>query len=331
MKISAVHFVSILVVLLVALFVRPYSYAADSFAGPQEVVLDSVLASIDGEPVTLTELRRHVATQMYSAQKDFPKPSELTLDSPQLRKLLQDLVLSRLLDKEADAVGISVSNEEIDAYIAEIRRQNNVDEDGFIAILKQQGLTRDEYVLQIKNDILKNRVVSARVRNKINIVDEDVQRYLSERPELAPAPGSIRLQQIRIPASSVEEMEAAKKQIAGITAQLGGLEGRELRQAFVRAGGQAFQDLGHVSVSDLREEIQTAVAELQPGQVSAPVEIGNAAYLFFLAGRVTEETPVDEALEDEIRDQIFQAKFQEELRTFLDVDLPKRYHVEFKI
>ena len=300
-------------------------------ANAEEIVLDSILASIDGEPVTLTDLRRHVSSQMYAASRNLPDPKDLSLHSPELRQLLQDLVLSRLLDKEADAVGISVSNEEIDAYIAEIRRQNNVDEEGFRQILQQQGLTWKEYEQQIRNDILKNRVVSARVRSKITVVDGDVKRYLAERPDLAPELGSIRLQQIRIPTGSAEQLAAAKKQLASIAAQCSAVEGLERRRVFARAGGPAFRDLGHVRADELRSEISTAVAELAAGELSEPISFENAAYLFLLAGIVTEETPFDEALRDEIRDEIFQVKFQEELKSFLDVDLPKRYHVEFKL
>lgn len=324
MRDTAVKFVSIYLCILSLLL-------TSSYVSADELVLDSILASIDGEPVTLTELRRHVATQMYSSKENVPSPEELTVSSPNLRTLLQDLVLSRLLDKEADAVGISVSKEEIDAYISEIQRQNRVDEDGFVAILQQQGLSWDEYVLQIKNDILKNRVVSARVRSKINVVDEDVERYMAERPELTPEVGSIRLQQIRIPLSTPEQRKSVENQITGLQMQLATLSGSELRRAFARAGGAAFQDLGHVQLDDLRSEIRDVVSPMESGQVSTPVEIGPAIYLFFVAGRVTEESPIDEAMEAEIKEQIFQVKFQEELKTFLDVELPKRYHVEFKI
>jgi len=290
------------------------------------VMLDAVLASIDGDPLTLAELRRHMAAQ------GFEKSYDLEPDSPGLRQYLQDLVFYKLLNKEAEAIGISVSEEEVKAYIEEIKRQNSVDDKGFEELLSNRGVSREDYITQIKNDILKSRVVSARVRSKVNVLDEDVERFLNEHPELRPELGSVRLQQISIPfeAQSAESNNAVRQKLAEIRAKI--LSGEsQILELFRKEGGSFFKDLGHVKVADLRKQLQDAVEGLTVGGLSEPVEIGATLNLFFLASKATATAPVDAVLRDEIKSQIFKQKFEQLLKAYIDHELPKRYHVELKL
>ena len=94
--------------------------------------------------------------------------------------------VERLLQREAQEAGISVSDEETQAYLDEIKRQNNVDDEGFEELLEKQGFTLDEYLTQVRRDIVRTRILSMRVRKMINIVPEDVERFLEDHPELRP-------------------------------------------------------------------------------------------------------------------------------------------------
>ncbi len=88
------------------------------------------------------------------------------------------------------------------------------------------------------------------------------------------------------------------------------------------------QDLGFVTLSDLRSEITAAVKDLDAGQVSDVVEFAAAKYVFRIAAKADSEGAVDEVTREKIRTQIFQTKFEERLRLFFDEELPKKYQVE---
>lgn len=304
-------------VFLAALSIRISAASADQ-------LVDRIIASVGGEPVTLLELQR------FQKALGTPQSADLQEGSPQFQKALHELLLNRMMEREAEDAGISIGEDEIAAYIEEIRRQNQVDEQGFLELLRSKGLTKDQYIAQIKGDILKSRVVSAKVRNQVNVVDEDIARYLNDHPELKPNAGSMHLIQVRIPLASVESPEKANEIAEALKSQLE--DGKAVDELRIPGAGDGArspgQDLGFVTLSDLRSEITAAVKDLDAGQVSDVVEFAAAKYVFRIAAKADSEGAVDEVTREKIRTQIFQTKFEERLRLFFDEELPKKYQVE---
>src|ERR1041385_4111634 len=82
--------------------------------------LDRVVASIDGEPVTLYELE-----QFEAKERAAPMPNGEVLSRQQL---LQALITDRLVAKEIATKGIRVRDEDIDHYIDRIKDQNHLND-----------------------------------------------------------------------------------------------------------------------------------------------------------------------------------------------------------
>lgn len=280
-------------------------------AAEGQQVLDRVLASIEGEPITLSEVTRFAQGQGKQVSAN---------NEEQLRTALQEVVAQKLVEKEAQALSISVSNDEIQAYLEEIQNQNRVDEQTFKTLLKERGIEWESYLKQISTDILKGRIVSARVRSKINVVDEDIARYLVEQPELKPAEGTKRV--LQIPLSS--DSDIAKSEYGALVEEISKTENLKSRKVLDRGA----QDLGYVVEGELRSEIREAISGVTDGEVSEIVSLDLRNVAFFVVGSITADTPVDEMLKQEITGKVFEKKFQEQLRKFLEEDLPKRYHVE---
>ena len=150
----------------------PAALIADRPPGRVQL-LDMVLASIEDEPITIADLRD------YAEQQGRTLPENVLSGDPVVRQLLRDLVLTKLIEREAAASGISVSDEEVNAYINEIKRQNNVDDQGLARLLSSKGLSFEIYKRQVRDDIFKTRVVGMHVRNKVTVTDEEVQRLLA--------------------------------------------------------------------------------------------------------------------------------------------------------
>ena len=104
-------------------------------------VVDRIVATIDGEPITTFELRRYA--------------EERGADHLEERKLLDGLVTDRLLDREVATLGIAARDEEIDRYIEQIKQRNGMDADRFRDALAAQGLTVASYRGRVKAEIEK--------------------------------------------------------------------------------------------------------------------------------------------------------------------------------
>lgn len=297
------------------------SVPAESSESQPSAVIDMILASVDGEPLTFSDLQRYIRS------KGGTPPEDIQSGDFEIRKQLRELVLRDLLTKEAKETGITVADDEISAYVEEIKRENDVDDAGFEELLQGRGLTLEEYYSQVRSDIVRARVISASVRSKFSVSDEDVLRYLDSRPELRPEKGMLHLHQASVlfrnsPEMSEEECYHAIQKIR---------ESSVAGQDFREAAGQYYEDLGYLRVEDLREELQRAVEGLEVGEVSPIVTTDRGYLLLSVASQSSEDQPIDDTLKAQIRDEIYQTRFKEQVDKFLNEELPKKYHVELKL
>ena len=290
-------------------------------------LLDMVLASIEDEPITISDLRE------FAEQQGKPLPENLLNGDPIVRQALRELVVTKLIEREAAASGISVSDEEVKAYVEEIKRQNHVDDQGLSQLLASKGLSAEVYKRQVREDIFKTRVVGSHVRNKITVTDEEVQRRMSggsssesgdESSGEVEQKKGVRLFQIRLQKAE-GDLGEAKAEAEKMREQL------ESGENWPKVGSDRFTDLGTVDVSDLRPELGEAVEDLDENEVSKPVETADAVYLLMKASADKAKLSSTDTVEDRVRQDLYQEKFSAALDKFLNEDLPKKYHVELKL
>ena len=279
-------------------------------------LLDRVIASIDGEAITEAELKRYISAQGQTPPKSFDRTK------PENVRTVRDFVISRILEKEASKRGVSVSDAEIDAYVLEIQNQNGLDQAGLEKLLQGRGLTLDEYRTQVSSDILRSRIVSAKVGSRINVVDADIERYLKEHPEMAPESGQLYLEEMvfRFDSDSTEAKKLAEQAISQL----------EMGADFAAVGGKNYVDIGYVAVDELRPEMAEAVERLESGQHSQAIETTTAVYIVRVRSK-SEDGEVDPKLRETIRNELYERRFQEELQRYLSEELPKEYAIEILI
>ena len=281
-------------------------------------VIDMVLASIDGEPVTMSDLKKFMAVRGEQL------PGDILDGSPEVRRYLKELVVDELINREAAGANITVSEEEMEAYIEEIQRQNGIDKEGFMELLKSKGLNPDTYRSQIKADILRTRILSSRVRNKVNILDEEIDKYVEAHPKLMPKSGEEHLEQLSFTFTDDsdrdevrERAEHAREDIASGTSPSS-------------ISGGDYTDLGFVDPDDLKDELQDAAKKLKSGDVSEIVEAGHSFFILRLAGDGEKQAP-DQEVREQVRRDLMEERYKAAAEKYLNEDLPKKYHVELKL
>ena len=135
-----------------------------------------------------------------------------------------------------------------------IRDRNKISDSQFLTALQKRNLSETEYREQVKDEILKGKTITHLVRNKVNIVDADIQGYLAEHPEMQPKLGTVKVNLIK--RSSRTELEDLKAKI--------GTDAKNLREL----GAKGFTDLGYLKPADLREDFQNALQGLSQGELS---------------------------------------------------------------
>lgn len=281
------------------------------------LVLDYVVASVKDDPITLSDLRR------YASIHGEGLPETIDRNDPEVMRVLKSMVLDELVRREANSMGIAVTEDEVKAYINEIKQQNGVDEEGLRQILREKGMSLEEYLTQIRTDIIRTRVLGARVRPKVRVLEEEVQKKARERSKsVTIEKGAKRIHQIVVRELDPED---------------GRKRAQELREKLVEGeswsdvGGAEYADLGAMKPSDLRDELREAVEGLGDGEVSEPVEIDGTFYLVGVTGVDGESGSLSEADTADVKRELSEEQFKKAVEEFLTVELPSKYDVQYKL
>src|SRR5216684_7571277 len=154
---------------------------ASAFAADISVV-DEIIAKVNGDIVTRSELDkgyRQIEADLRRAnetgnvmQKDLAERS---------KGILADRIDSLLLISKGKELNINV-DPEVSKYLANLRRESHiVDDDKFqIYVREQTGQPYEDFKLDVKNGLLRQRVIGQEVSSKINIPKAEVRKYYDE-------------------------------------------------------------------------------------------------------------------------------------------------------
>ena len=93
-----------------------------------------------------------------------------------VRKLALDaLIEDMLVGQAARAVGLTVTDEEVTAAIAQIMQANGINEEQLRVALAEQGFTPAAYRNSIRDELIRYRMISYVVRPAIQITDQHVK------------------------------------------------------------------------------------------------------------------------------------------------------------
>ena len=154
--------------------------ASQALAAKTEVI-DRIVAIVNDDVVTLTDLNDALApydarirTMGYSLDKEMEVRFKLRED------LINQLVEKRLTDQLVAKKGIKIGEGEVDQAIERVKSSNRMTDETLRQQLKAQGLSYAAYRKQIRDQLLRNRLVSYEVKSKIVITDEEIVAYYEE-------------------------------------------------------------------------------------------------------------------------------------------------------
>ncbi|HVO29773.1 MAG TPA: peptidyl-prolyl cis-trans isomerase [bacterium] len=121
---------------------------------------------------------------------------------PQASAALKDALIKETIKRElilqhAQAIGMTVAPEEVNAEIARIRA--HYPGEAFREMLAEQYVAYDEWVERQRNRLLVEKVVSEEVENKVTVSDDEAKAWFTAHPEAAKLPEKVHVFQILVP------------------------------------------------------------------------------------------------------------------------------------
>jgi peptidyl-prolyl cis-trans isomerase SurA len=278
--------------------------------------IDAVVATVDEQPILLSDLN-----------KLLPKPLTMSeaANDPTARMALDKLIFENLVNSEAEARRVSVSDADIERYVDEVANRNGLSREGFIEALKSQGKDWASYRSQIRTDILQTRLASIMLQGMSTVKDEELDRYLEAHPELLRTGASVTLR--RIVTATEDEARAFEK--------------RELdeedfvdavKKSSIAADASEGGSLGTLAEKDLSAEIFASLMHIDPGHTSEVVSGGPGMYtVYYVVERSSGGADEQKRVREEVKRQLTQNKLAQSMEGMFQTELYKNHTIDKKI
>jgi len=292
-------------------------------------VVDRVVASVDGEPITLHDVK------VYSAASGSPIPGDSDPRAPNMiRRALRELVKEKCLEAETKSFEGQVSEDQVDKFVDNIREKNGLSEEQFKQQLLASGASYEDFRKHARLELEKMMMLDKDVRSKVQVSDSEVKAYYDAHPEeFMVKTERYRLAQILIAvapnappadiaAATAKAKEVDKRAIAGD--DFGQLAAQFSDDESKSKGGE----LGYFAPDEILDEIKAAIAKLKPGEVSNVIQTSHGFHVIKLEEHEQPGVKPQVVVNEEIRDKLIDAKAKDSFGGWLDQDLIKNHHVE---
>jgi len=285
------------------------------------VVVDRVVAVVNNEVITLSDLQREEAL----------KKRDMVRDD---RLVLEDMIDRKLQMAAAKREGVDVTDKELDDAVADIMKRNSLDIIQFSAALAQEGLTLEQYKVELREQITLSRLFNKNVRSGVNVDEAEAHAFYQNNPKTFSLPEEIRVRRIFL---AVPEL-AAPDQAAAIKEKAQSVYARVQKgEDFIHLVREASQgetasqdgDLGFMKREDALPEIMEAARALKPGESSSPFRCAGGYNIIKLEEVRTSVKPF-EKVKDEIMKTLYEQKLENTYRSWLQA-LRGDSHIENRL
>jgi peptidyl-prolyl cis-trans isomerase SurA len=296
--------------------------------GAAQELLDEVVASVDGDPITVQDVRDYARKRGVNLAPDDVGNSEA------FRQALRGAIDERLFEEELKSVSGEVDDAMVDRYIKSVNAQNHVTDKELQEALRANKVSYEEFRNRAREQVERMLLIQREVRGKITIPEDQIEAYYkSHRADFVVKEERYRIAQILIATdehSSAEEIARARSRAVLIHRRI--LEGQnfaDLAQKFSDdASKSSGGDLGWFKPSELLDEIRETVIKLRVGQVSPVVQTSHGFHILKLEDHETPGVRPLSAVKEEIENKLIMERLETEFKHWVHTDLAKKHVVE---
>jgi len=301
--------------------------SAATTAAPQSLpVLDRMVASVNDEAITESELKRQTELLLVRLrQTETPLPALPVLH----KQLLEKMIMEKLQLQLAAAEGIEVDEKTLNQAIQEIASRDGLSVSQMQEFLVEQGIPVEQFRQTIKTELTLSKIQQKELGHRINISKTEVEHFLKSPAGQDHSGVEYRLGHILIPlpeSPSAEQLQAVERQATAIVKEL--KAGADFAKVAIAksAGQQALSggDLGWRQA----DEVPTIFAKLTPtlrvGEVYGPIRDASGFHIIKLLSKRSIGEPSEsnakgdgDSLRHKAMEKLYQRKFEEILVAWL--------------
>ncbi len=316
----------------------PISFAALAavlvmgLCGCQKSVAPDVAAAVNGRSITYKDLDHAISAQFPNAPLKANPDQTTQLKLEALRALIDNEILLQRAEKE----GLLASDSDVDAKLNEVKVGYTLEE--FQKQLDERKMTLADLKTQIRRELSVEKLMNKEIGSRITISDADVSSfYTANKASFNLAENMVHLARILVTSGPVPNLnnlknskaqndtEARSKiQMLDMRVRQGEDFGMLARNYSEDQYAPNDGDVGSVPESNIEKaspELLKMISNMTPGQVSNIIKTQDGYSIIKLIARQVagQRQLSDPRVQEEIRQEIFQAKQQTLRAAFYEV------------
>jgi peptidyl-prolyl cis-trans isomerase SurA len=299
-------------------------------ADGRATVIERIVAIVGERAILLTDLKSRAEPLLLQMTQNVPEGAERNAATSQIYRAVLDRIVDEELEEKAAAQAkIVITAREVEQALERVAAQNKLTVDQLLAEVRRAGINERDYREELRRQLLEAKLVSVRLQGRIRITEEDLRTHyrkleLEERQKL-----DVRVALIVVAGATKERRTFAE----GLAEQARRGDFAELARRYSDDAPTKEQggDLGPaVAPSKLPQLIARASLNLEIGEVSVPVRIGDNYVILKLLERAESSLPSFEESRRELTERVYMDKMGTARRSWLD-GLRRQHHVEIRL
>jgi peptidyl-prolyl cis-trans isomerase SurA len=264
------------------------------FAAASEArVIDGVVALVNDEPITFSEVRETVAEGMGIPVGDADGLLREERDPRTVLRWIESLVESVLVRQELAKLGQPVPEKDIERAMESVRNANGLTEAQFAEVLAKEGSTPTAFRRKLRLQMERGAIVRAKKLKEVTVTEQEVRDHFRENAERFLVGTQVRGETLRLPFPAADPQApgdpAAPVRIAAQQVAEAIREGKTMQEAHEIArnalpAAERFQ-WDFITTEDLLPEVQREVRRLRTGETSQPFLTESGIYVVRVVAR----------------------------------------------
>lgn len=264
----------------------PVVAAPDAPAAPRANPLsESVAAVVNDDIISSYDLMQRMRLLMVTSGLQPTQENLPQLEQEALRSLIDEHVQMQELRRveKAQKITIISTDKEVDEQIEDIAKGNNLSAAQLTQQLQAQGVGIDTWKAQIRADSSWQAWISGRYGSRLRIGDDQIKAFERRQAEAASKP-QYQVSEVFIDSVRVGGMETALNGAKQLVTQMqqGAPFPAVARQFSASPTAANGGDAGWISPGEMPPEVDAALDQLRPGQLSAPIPVRDGVYIIYL-------------------------------------------------
>jgi parvulin-like peptidyl-prolyl isomerase len=289
--------------------------AGPAAAAPTEI--NRIVLRVNDRVITLLDYRERLADQRAALlRSDLPEDQKQQRLAELPRAVMREMLDENLLLSRGDQLGVEISDDQLAAAAERAKKSFGIESDEeFRAGLQASGLTEEDYLARVRDNLLFQEVLGQEVHSQIEISDQELQRYYREHEAEFRVPEQLELREIVVVERPGVRDEEMMRTASEIRSRLDA--GEKLEDVVIADVTSGVIELGWVRVDELDPSLTLAAAGLEPGQFSAPARGRGGIHILELVSRQEARLAPFSDVQERLRQAERARRFESQLSSYM--------------